>query len=381
MGKTHRIAMGLMMGIALNAVAEETVSKAEFDVLQAEIQELRMLLKPNQARMVAAQARDEEQGESSSLSLPDGLELGAVVELEASYASGDTQDSSDIALATVELGAGWQFSDRLRGDLILLYEEDDTEPMDIDQAFLTFGSTEEFPLYLQAGKMYVPFGRLDSVFVADPVVLELAESRETAALLGFESGGLNLSAAIFNGDVATIGDDLINNVVLAASYEVETDAFEAEFGGAWIRNIMDSDGLTGVLEDPAGYNYAFTADDTGGANAWMTVFAGPATFIAEYIKALEEFDVNGVKQGLKPESLNLELALAVSDRVEIGLKMEKSDDVVDWFAKTRHGVVCGIGLVETDVYSAGLAVEYMKEDFGAGAEDADTVTVQVGVEF
>lgn len=361
------------MGAVLWADAQEaTVSKAEFDALQAEVSQLKSLL----------EKKTEKPLEAKTVQLPDGLELGAVVEVETFYSHTDSEDESDLTLATVELGAGWQFTDWLRGDLVFLYEEDDTEPMDVDQAILTFGNTDVFPLFMQLGKMYVPFGNFDSFFISDPIVLELGETLESGALVGFEKGGFSASLSAFNGNLSTDGEDQVDNLVFAASYGIESDDASLTVGGAWIRNIMESDGLTGVLEE-----HFFTAatdttgDDTGGFNAWATATLGPATLIAEYVTALEEFDVNGAEQGLKPSSLNLEFGVALSDRLDVAAKYETSDDVADWFAKTRCGVVCGYLLSETEVCSTALALEYMREDFGDGAEDADMVTMQVAVGF
>ncbi|MGE4489335.1 MAG: LbtU family siderophore porin [Kiritimatiellales bacterium] len=365
-----RIAGVVAITAVLGAVAqEETVSRQDFEALQKEVSVLKSELTKQQQKELG----------SVSLTVPEGLEFGALVEVEAAYSSTDSEDESDLTLATVELSAGWQLIDWLRADLVFLYEEDDTEPMDVDQAILTFGNLEKFPLFLQVGKMYVPFGNLDSFFISDPIVLELAETLESAALLGVEKGGFSASLTAFNGDVETDGENQTDNFVAAASYSLESDNASLSFGGAWIRNIMDSDGLTGVLEDA--YAYTYTSDDTGGLDAWATASFGPATLIVEYVKTLDDITVDGVNQGLKPSSLNLELGYALTDRLEVAAKVEKSRDVADWFPENRYGVVCSYLLAETDLCSTGLALEYMKEDFAAGAEDADLVTMQIAVEF
>jgi hypothetical protein len=317
--------------------------------------------------------------ETVKAGLPAGLEFGALVEVEAGYRHTKSDDKSDMTLATVELSTGWQLDKRLRADLVLLYEEDATEPMDVDQATVTLGNTEEFPLFLQAGKMYVPFGNLDSFFVSDPVALELAETRETAALLGYEKGGFNASASAFNGDVETGGENQIGNMVLAASYGIENENLALNFGAAWIRNIMDSDGLTGVLDDV--YAYTYTDDDIGGLNFWATGTLGRTTLIAEYVTALDDINADGTDTGLRPSSLNLEFGYALTDRLEVAAKYERADDVSDWFAEKRCGLVGRCCLFKTDSCSVGMALEYMKEDFGSGAENADVVTAQIAVWF
>lgn len=365
----RRVCILVASGMALRAAAQERlVGKAEFDALQNEVTELKAQLTEQQAKSMGP----------VKLSLPAGLEFGAVVEVEAGYSRTKSDNESDMKLATVELSGGWQVTDWLRGDLVLLYEEDDTEPMEVDQATVTLGNTEKSPLFLTAGKMYVPFGRFDSFFISDPVVLELAESRETAALLGFEKGGFTASLAAFNGDVETDGENQVDNFAISASYGFEGQNSSFNFGGSWIRNIMDSDGLTGVLED-AGYLY--TSDDTGGLNFWATATFGKATLIAEYVKVLDDIKVDGVNTGMKPSSLNLELGYALTDRLEVAVKYEKADDVADWFAENRYGAAGRYRLFETDFGSAAVALEYMKEDFVAGAEDADVITAQLAIEF
>jgi hypothetical protein len=381
MGKTLRLKLGLAAGLlaaGMGLAEEETVSTREFEALQAEVLELKTLLNANQVQTEEGLQNAEAKSKTPIPEIPEGLEFGALVEVEAGYSSTDSDDESDITLATVELSAGWQLSDWVRGDLIFLYEEDDTEPMDVDQAYITLGNTERLPLYVQFGKMYVPFGKLDSLFVSDPIVLELAETLETAALLGVEAGGFNASVSVFNGDVETEGEDHVENVVLAVSYAIEGEKASVAFGGSWIRNILDSDGLTGVLDDEFGY--AYTADDTAGVNAWMTATMGRATLIAEYVKVLDDIEVDGASTGLAPESLNFEVGFALTDSIEIGAKYEISDEVADWYAEKRYGLVCGYAFPEMPYGAMGLSLEYMREDFD-GDEEGDLVTAQLAVEF
>jgi len=371
MGKTERVITGwVVTGLfAAGVFAEESVGKKEFDALQKEGAALKSELTEPQVKMP----------EPARPGLPEGLEFGALIEVEAAYSRTKSDSESDLTLATVELSAGWQLTDWLRGDLVFLYEENDTEPMELDQAFVTLGDTERFPLFLQAGKLYVPFGNFDTFFITDPVVLELGETREKAATLGFEKGGFLAGWTVFNGDVETRGGSEIENMVLSASYGVEGENSALRFGAAWIRNIMDSDALTDVLKDDLGY--AFTSERTGGVNTWLTASYGPATLIAEYVKTLDQIRVDGAGIGLKPESLNLELGYALTDRLDVAAKFEKSREVSDWFPEKRYGLACGFQLAEIKTYCIRCSLEYMREDFGSGAEDANVVTVQLAFGF
>ncbi len=359
------VAIGLLAG---GAFAEEVVSKKDFDALQSEVAQLRALLQENRAQTVAVRTEVDELSATPTLSMPNGLEFSGVIEVEAVYSSTDDEDESDIALATVELAAGWQFDEWVRADVVALYE--DGSELDIDQAFITFGNSEVSPFFLQVGRMYVPFGNFDSLFVSDPIVLELGEALEDAALLGYENGGFSASVSVFNGDVETDGESQIENAVVAASYAIENFAF----GASWIRNIMDSDGLTDWLDGDV------TDDDTGGINAWATTTFGRATLIAEYVKVLDSISVNGVDTGFEPESINLEAGWAFTDRLDAAAKVEKTRNAEGFLPETRYGLVCNYILRDTELYNMGLSLEYMRENF-EGGDDADLVTMQLGLEW
>jgi hypothetical protein len=356
-------------------LTEEVVSKKEFDALKAEVMEFRRLMEAKSAQTASAEDPESRCSlESDCREVPailEGIELGAVVELEVGYASSDGEDTSDMTVATIEVATGWQLDDWLRVDVVFLYEEDDS-PFDVDQAYVTMGNTEEFPLYLQVGRMYVPFGNFDSAFLSDPLALEIGETLESAALLGLEAGGFSFSVAAFNGDVEGDGEDHVENLVVAASYSIEGDNSSLSFGGSWIRNITDSDGIEGALDGAA------AQDEQAGVNAWVTASVGPVTAMAEYVKVLDEITALG---DIEPEALNLEIAVAVSDSVELAAKYETADDVdALGLAEERYGVVCSYSFPETDLYSMGVSVEYIHEEF-EGGEDGDVVTAQLAVEF
>ncbi len=363
------LAIGLLAG---GAFGEDMVSKMDFDALQAEVAQLKALLQENRAQTVAVRTEVDELVATPTLSMPSGLEFSGVIEVEAAYNSTDDEDESDIALATVELAAGWQFDEWVRADIVALYE--DGEELDIDQAFITFGNSEVSPFFLQVGRFVVPFGNYDSLFVSDPIALELGEASEDAALLGYENGGFSASVSVFNGNVETDGESQIENAVIAASYVIENEDSSFAFGASWIRNILDSDGLTDWLDGDV------TDDDVGGGNAWATATMGRATLIAEYVKVLDSVSVNGVDTGFEPESINLEAGWAFTDRLDAAVKVEKTRNAEGVLPETRYGLVCNVLLRETDIYSTGLSLEYMRENY-EGGDDADLITMQLGLEF
>ena len=81
------------------------------------------------------------------------LTFSGLIEVEAFTMDGyNGEDESDIVLATVELGVDAQIADWVSGQIVLLWEEDDTEPMDVDVGTITLGNMEMFPVYLTAVK-------------------------------------------------------------------------------------------------------------------------------------------------------------------------------------------------------------------------------------
>jgi hypothetical protein len=258
--------------------------------------------------------------------------------------------------------------------VVFLYEENDTDPMNLDQLFLTVGNTAEFPFYLQAGKFYVPFGHFDSFFISDPVVLELAEGLEQGATLGFEKGGFDAALTLSETDIHGAES---RNGVLAASYGAERGDASIAVGSSLIYNILDADGLTGVLEDDFGYTFA---GESAGVNAWLTAAKGRVTLIAEFVQTLESLKIDGADTGLKPASLNLELGYAVTDALTVAAKIERAEDVDVWFAEQRCGVAGRYTVCECDRVTAGVALEYLREEF-ADSTDGDLFTMQFALEF
>eukprot|EP01155_Anaeramoeba_flamelloides_P046761 Anaeramoba_flamelloidesc39939_g1_i1.p1 GENE.c39939_g1_i1~~c39939_g1_i1.p1 ORF type:complete len:154 (-),score=27.30 c39939_g1_i1:86-547(-) len=114
------------------------------------------------SRLEEKLADQDNQGSGFLDAWTDKITLSGLIEIEAYYESIDYDDSaendednSDITLATVELGVDVDLVKHVSGHILLLWEEDDTEPMDVDEAFITLDGEDVLPLYLMAGKMYV----------------------------------------------------------------------------------------------------------------------------------------------------------------------------------------------------------------------------------
>lgn len=316
-----------------------------------------------------------------------GVTLSGVVEVEAAYTDDDreTGDTSDITLATVELGVDVNPVQHVSGHVLLLFEEDDTEPMDVDEAFIRLDGEDKLPLFLQAGRQYVPFGYFESHFISDPLTLELGETRESSVVAGFTSDRFEISLGVFNGDVNETGetDDHIDGYVASATYTLPGEnAFGLMAGISYISNIGESNNLQG--EDGVDVDAGNTiADHVSGLAAFISANYKEKLFLEiEYITATDDFNPGelGFDGGLaaQPSAYNVELTYLFTDRIEAGIRVAGAEDTGEFLPETLYGAVVNYALFDT----LSLGLEYQYGEFDTVDEkDVTTVTAQLALEF
>lgn len=255
----------------------------------------------------------------------EGIDIGGVIEVESAYINPYEGDSeSDLVLATFELGIASQVNDWVGIEASLLYEEDDTD-LEVDLAFITIFNPDVSPVFLTAGQFYVPFGVYETNLVSDPLTLEIGESRETAAQLGFIYQGFNGSLYAFNGDNKVDGNNQIQSWGANLSFVMETDSYSVNAGAGYINDLGDSDTLQDAVSDNRQEMYDglvegedprarwFSTDPTertGGWTANLGVGVGDFNFIAEYLAASGRFDRHSLAyrgKGAEPAAWNIEL--------------------------------------------------------------------------
>jgi len=312
----------------------------------------------------------------TGIELMPGVTAGVLVEIEATYEDQGENDSSDLRVATFELGIDAALAEGVAGHVLLLYEEDDTDPMDVDEAYIRLGETEDIPPYLQAGRQYLPFGAYVSHLISDPLTLELGEIRETAARAGYANEWVDFSVGAFNGDVDEENDDHINDVVAAVS------VFPAEgivLGVYWLSDMGDTDGLQDTINEavegsedvePIAY------ERVAGAGGFLSVAVGNVMLDGEYITALDDFAAGLLGEDeLQPLAWNTETAVVVGEQWEFAVRCEGSDEFPG-FPELQYGGGASYGFSDY----ATLAVEYLHGEFDE-ADDRDLFTAQVAVEF
>ena len=143
-------------------------------------------------------------------------------------------------LATFELGIAAQVTDWVEAMASLLYEEDDTD-LEVDLAMITIANPEVTPVFFSAGQFYLPFGAYQTNLVSDPLTLEIGETRETAAQLGFVYQGFSGSAYAFNGDNKVNGDNHIDSWGANLAFAQEREDLVWTVGAGYINDLGDSD--------------------------------------------------------------------------------------------------------------------------------------------
>lgn len=335
----------------------------------------------------------------------DRITLSGAIEVEATYEDSDfadenleDADASDLSLATAELGVDAALSKHLAGRILFLYEDD--ESVDVDEAVLTVSGGDDHPVYLRAGKLYVPFGRFDSNMISDPLTLEVGETRETAVEIGFRHGGLYGAVYAFNGDIDLEGEENhIDNFGASLGYACERDAFNLDVGMGYINNIHDSDGLTDMTlasrEEAEGLGFSVSLRDyVPGLTAHAVLEAGPFTLIGEYVAMLDDTEVD--LADITPGAL---ASLGLGDRAEadgftawnmeagytfdlagkettLGVACQGVTDAEEGFPEKRIMGVVSMGILEYTTVS----LEYLHDEF-ENDDSRDQVTAQLSLEF
>ena len=313
----------------------------------------------------------------------DRLQISGLIEVEASHGKTDFKDpavedekTSDVDLATVELGVDAKISAHVDGHVLFKYEDDD---LFVDEGFITLVGTENFPAYLIAGRQYIPFGNFDSHFVTDPTTLVLGETNDGAVVAGYRFGGemVDVSIGAFNGDAEKSDkDDVINSFVGSI---VVSPIENIKFGASYTSNIAGSDSFNEVVVDPDNLDSL-----VGGWSGFVTFeFLERFKLIGEYVGALGNFKAGEIYDAAdtkerKPSAWNVELGVAIIDKVELAARYGGSDDGgADFLPESQYGAVLNWGFFK----NTNLALEYLHGEFEDDAQETDSFIAQLAIEF
>lgn len=306
------------------------------------------------------------------------ITFGGLIELEAFYKDNDNvgeKDTSDFVLATVEIGFEATVNEFVSGEIVLLWEEDDTEELVVNTGTITIAHPSG--LSFTAGVTCVPFGAFKSRMITNSLTVDLGETCETAAMLTAAVGPIELSGGAYNGHVDEGGDDRVEDFFAALTV---TPIEQVTFGAYYISDFADTDGMTDMLD--ANFGADTIIDTVAGFGGFVSIEVGLFSVEGEYLGATEsynvlDFDVDGDGNGDRPRAFNMELAVRPRDRIEVAARWEGNVEAFD-LPKTRYGGCVSVELFENVV----LAVEYLQSEFHEETmDDVQTVTANLGVVF
>ncbi|MBU4260263.1 MAG: LbtU family siderophore porin [Proteobacteria bacterium] len=363
-------------------LAEKADIRQEKGSVEQRLQQIETTLEGSQQTAAADQ--------SLLQSINDHVDLTGLVEVEAISAEDFNGDhTSDISLATVEVGLDARISDWSQAHLLLLYEEDEEDNhLIVDEGTITFGKLDVFPAYLTVGKMYLPFGSYVTNMISDTLPLELGEIRDSAVLAGFQSSGFYGSLYGFNGVLSERGEnDKIDAWGASLGFAHEREGFSVDVGLDWLNNIGDTDDMGEYLEENTGASEI--ADYVEGLAAHILMQYGPFDVVAEYVRALDEFQIDEMAfagSGAEPEAWSLEAGLTfewLNRQTIFSLAWQGTDEALALgLPEDRYGAAIRMFVLK----NTSVSLEYLhdedydKADGGTG-NDADSATMQVAVEF
>jgi len=343
---------------------------------------------------VAAQDRaivdkDRQIAELQENSWFNSTEVSGLIEIEAGRESPyEGDDASDVSVATVELGIAAQVHDWVGGEVVLLYEEGETD-LEVDVATVMIGPPDG-PWSFTAGQYYLPFGTFETNMISDPMTLEVGETRDTALQFGFSSGGFHGAVFGFNGDNTDDGKDRISGYGAAMGYSMENETSAFDLNLSYINDIGDSDSLQDLIRDNLGSEEDNEVDDhVSGWSAAAHLRYGNVSLIGEYLAAREDFQSNEVEfdgDGAEPSSWMTEVAYDFNfagREATFALGYQGTDEALALELPEKRFLV---GLSFELVEGTALAFEwahdddYDKKDGGSG-KNANIVTAQLATEF
>lgn len=315
------------------------------------------------------------------------IELSGVVEVEASHHSPYQGDSeSDVVLATFELDISSQVTDWVEVGGSLLYEEDETD-LEVDTGYILLANPDATPLSAAAGQIYVPFGRFETNLISDPLTLEIGETRESTALLGFAHSDFSGSLYAFNGTNNKNGDSRIDAWGAALDYAWESDRMSWGGGIGYISDLGDSDTLQDTIEDNLGNNDIH--DQVGGWTINLDGQFGAFRLIGEYLAATERFEQGEIpwkQQGAKPKAWNLEAGYGfrlLNKDATFAVAYQGTNEALAFdLPKRRWLLGLSVDIQENTALSFEWAHdEDYDQDAGGTDRNADTLTAQLAVDF
>ncbi|WP_162844189.1 LbtU family siderophore porin [Sinobacterium caligoides] len=340
------------------ALLSTAVAHADDSELQA--------IKQRLAELEAQSAAQPASGESSWM---DNVSYSGLVEVLATKneGMGDESDSSDLSVATVELGLEAKINEWATANLVFLHEEDADESIEVDVATIVFANAELSPVSLTLGQDYLPFGSYETNLINDTLALEIGETRATTAILGFEAAGFTASGYVYT-DESNEDDHSLS--AYGASLGYATESFNV--GADYIDNILDADTLSEFIDDNG--LRPFIDKKVSGISLHAAAELGDLNLIAEHLMLDEIGDADVTAS-------QVEAAYSFGD-FTAAVAYQQTEDAYGLLPEQRLSIGGSYAVLENTT----LSLEYWNdEDYsekeGGTGDNTNNIALQVAVEF
>lgn len=318
------------------------------------------------------------------------------------------QDASDINVNSTELYMSASPSRTVDANVTWLREEEfdaeDKDSFDVDQAYVVLsgnsrvltdrkgrGSFDVNPLYVKAGKFYVPFTTPLEYHtfdvISEPQALGLSETNETAFQLGFAPhDGLNSYIGVFRGDGSegSVAGDDANDVYAGIEYDYGPGSLSAH----WMSNLNNVGVLTEEIGDTG-------VDRVGGLGLYGSFESGPALLQVAHLRSLDDLEEVGSDTRAivsrasvdepNPSATTVELTYSdfgsVLERSLTGtLVYERTDEWVD-HPENVYGAVLDVPIINGVTGSMEYIQREYDSDFSTGPDREELVSFRMAVGF
>jgi hypothetical protein len=339
----------------------------------------------------------------------DKLQLGGAIEVEAKSLRGTRVDpssstrlrgpTSDFSLTTAEFDfeadvVGW-------GKAELAVEWDPVDDrFGVNEALITFGKPEKFPVYLKAGRGVVPFGISTGTTVAakleetltltGPLTVDVFETKEDYVLLGAKAYGFRAGAYVFNGETNGLGGGgkRLEHYGFTLGYGKNTDELSVDLGVDMIDSVFDADGLAGSPVFPLAQINRTRREYTPGVSGHARFGLWGFSLVTEYNTAYRrpvDVVLSGRTFRVLPEAWQVELGYTTEifgTRTYGAFNYSETSGLIGSHAKARYLGTVGSWLADNIRLGLEYANEqdYPKIQRGSG-RDADLYTLRLTYEW
>lgn len=297
-----------------------------------------------------------------------------LIEVEAQSSTVAGESKSDLLIATLDWNTLIPVNESMSWHVGLLWEQDVREDDPLDRLYV---NGIWHGLGWTVGRFYQPVGQFDSIFVSDPLTLEMAEINQTSAMLDYTVYLCLIQVGLFRSSLNEVSDE--QNVDQAYAAITWMPQETTKVGAYWLSNLLESDGLADSGEALQNLNRDETA---AGMGCFLHHSQGSVEWHLECVGALTSVDA---RSDTLPIALHAECSYAMQADLRLGVRYEESDDFygsfssdswIEEFAAKRTSVV----LMHESEQEWGFCIETMWLDQSDGESD-ERVAIQLSQLF